>query len=274
MKKEIITKGTKKSLRKKILIILTVALIVIVFVLGLLWNHYLNKNNIFAKFETPKGQEVYILGTWHEMHFNRYLNYSMENILNAIEKVQPDVVFMEAREEYFKEYGVMDGPVDMAVVYAYCLENKIPVEMIDWWVVDNGFQSNSTNDKRDDMIFANIDNKLKAVNTDAKVFIVCGATHYHEQSKRFGNNGFNKQNIKNKSAYFRSENKNFQYPTPAKDIWEQRAYFYAYTYPEIIDKDTALDDTIKSKFTDGNHDAFYNQQLEYCELFSNNELYK
>lgn len=264
----------KKSLKSKILIVLSIVLISIVFVLGLLRNHYLNKNNLLAKLETPRGQEVYILGTWHELHFNKYLNYSMENILNVIEKVQPDIVFIEAREEYFVEYGVMDGPVDMAVVYGYCLDNNIPAEMIDWWVVDNDFKSNSTNDKRDDMIFANIDNKLKAVSADAKVLVVCGAAHYYEQSKRFMDNGFEKHTIKSKAVYFRNERNEFQYPIAVEDVWELRAYFYAYTYPEIINRNTALDDNIKSEFTDGNHDAFYNQQIKYCELFSNDELYE
>ena len=35
------------------------------------------------------------------------------------------------------------------------------MEMIDSWVVDDRFQANTTNKKRDDMIFVNIDHKLK-----------------------------------------------------------------------------------------------------------------
>ena len=34
-------------------------------------------------------------------------------MLNAIENIDPDVVFIEAREESCEQYGVVDGPVDM-----------------------------------------------------------------------------------------------------------------------------------------------------------------
>lgn len=54
----------------------------------------------------------------------------------------------------------------------------------------------------------------------------------------------------------------------------KRAYFYAYTLPALVGEDENLNNDIKSQFTEGNHDAFYKQQLKYCELFSNNKLYK
>jgi len=252
---------------------LVIVLIVAVVTFGLLWNRYLNKNSLLEKYETPNEQEVYLLGTLHENHFSKWFNYSMEDILSVVENLQPDVVFIEAREEYFKGYGVMDGPIDMAVVYSYCIDNDIPVEMVDWWVVDNGYQSNTTSNKRDDMIYVNIINKLETVN-DTKILIVCGSGHFYKQTKRFLDNGFEEQKIKDKTAYFDSQDKEFEYPASIEKIWEQRAYFYAYTYPKIVGQDKTLDDDIKAEFTDGNHDAFYDQQLKYCELFSNNELYK
>lgn len=264
----------KKSRKVSIVIIAAIILAIIVLSLGILWNNYFNKNNLFARFEAPQGHEIYMLGTLHKTHFNKWLNYSMEDILNILESVQPDVVFIEAREEYFIEYGVMDGPIDMAVVYGYCIENEIQAEMIDWWVVDNNFKENSTNDKRDDMIFANINDKLRKINADEKVLIVCGATHYHEQLKRFENSGFENQAIKNKPDYFKSKSGIFQYPDAAKEVWEQRSYFMAYTLPQIVSQDETLSDEIKRRFTDGDSDAFYSQQLKYCEMFSNNVLYE
>ena len=66
----------------------------------------------------------------------------------------------------------------------------------------------------------------------------------------------------------------FKYPVSVEAVWEQRAYFYAYTYPKVVGQDKTLNDDIKAEFTEGNHDAFYNQQLKYCEYFSKNELYK
>ncbi len=269
-----INKVKKKSkIRNIILIILAAALVLAVVVLGVLWNRYLNKNSLIAKYKTSQGQELYLLGTLHENHFNKWIHYSMEDILSVVKNVKPDVVFIESREEYFEDYGVMDGPIDMAVVYSYCIDNDIPVEMVDWWVVDNDYQSDTTNRKRDDMIFANIDNKLKAIDIDTKVLVICGAGHFYEQSERFLNNGFEKQKIENRAAYFDGKDKKFKYPSSVEDIWEKRAYFYAYTYPEIVRQDETLEYGIKSQFTEGNHDSFYNQQLKYCELFSNNELY-
>lgn len=267
--------GRKKSqIRSRIFIGLAVVSAAVVLVLGMLWNRYLNKNSLIEKYKSPQEQEVYLLGTLHENHFNKWVHYSMEDILSAVNYVDPGVVLLEAREEYLEGYGVMDGPIDMAVVYSYCMDNDIPVEMVDWWVVDNKYQSNTTSAKRDDMIFANIDNKIKAMNADTKVLVICGAGHFYEQSKRFLNSGFEKQKIENRASYFKRKEKNFEYPVSVENVWEKRAYFYAYIYPEIISKDETLDCSTKSEFTEGNHDAFYNQQLKYCELFSKNELYK
>jgi hypothetical protein len=248
--------------------------IIAVVALLLFWNRYLNKNNLLGKFTTTQEQEVYLLGTFHQDHFNKWFHYSMEDILSVVENVKPDVVFIEAREKYFMDYGVVDGPIDMAVVYSYCIDNDIPVNMIDWWVVDNNFKSNTTNDKRDDMIFENINNKLIKTKANTKVLVVCGAGHFYEQTKRFLNNGFKKQKLKNKSTYFDRPGIEFEYPLSLEDVWEKRAYFYAYTYPKVIEQDQTLDDDIKAEFTEGNHDAFYNQQLKFNEYFSKNVLYK
>lgn len=260
----------KKYIIGSLLCFLAVLLAVIFF----LWNHYLNKNNLFTKFVTEKEQEVYLLGTFHTNHFNQWLHYSMEDMLSVIENVEPDVVFIEAREEYYLQYGVVDGPIDMNVVYSYCLENGIRVEMIDWWIVDNNYQSNTTSDVRDDNIFNNINSKLQNVDSNEKVLVVCGAGHFYEQAERFEKAGFDKRSIPQKSSYFVSENTAFEYPKSCVETWEKRSYFYAYTYPEIVGQDEDLDDSIKKQFTEGNHDAFYKQQLQYCNLFTNNQLFQ
>jgi len=267
----------KSKIVKRIFIGLSIGLIAGIVVLGLLWNKYWNKNSLLAKFETTQNQEVYLLGTFHEYHFNKWVNYSMEDLLSVVQSVQPDVIFLEAREQYFKDYGVVDGPIDMAVIYSYVIDNDndIPVEMVDWWVVDNSYKSGgSTNDKRDDMIFANIDHKLNAIPANSKILVVCGAGHFYEQTERFLNNGFEAQKIQNKSAYFDSQDAVFNYPVSAEVVWEQRTYFYAYTFPDIVRQNKTLDEDIKSQFTEGDHEAFYQQQLEFCNLFSKNELYR
>jgi hypothetical protein len=273
--KRMVKRTKKKSnIRKVILIALAVVLAGAVVAAGVLWNRYLNKNSLIERFETPQGQELYLLGAFHKDHFKQWARYSMEDLLSAVQAVQPDVVFIEAREASFQDYGVIDGPIDMAVVYSYCMENAIPVELIDWWVVDNDFQANSTNDKRDDHIFENIDRKLQELPADTRVLVVCGTGHFYEQAGRFLEHGFEKQGLKNRAAYFDSKGEAFAYPVGTTEVWEKRAYFYAYTLPEIISQDEALAPEIKAQFTEGDHDAFYQQQLSYCVLFAKNALYE
>lgn len=249
-------------------------LIIVFAVLTLLWNHYLNKNSLLGRFLTKQNQEVYLLGTFHTNHFNKWLNYSMEDMLSVVENVAPDVVFIEAREEYFQEYNVVDGPIDMNVVYSYCLDKGIRVEKIDWWEVDNNYQSNTTSTLRDDQIFRKINDKLQQLEEKTTVLVVCGAGHFYPQVERFCKEGFEKQSIDNKKSYFEIKGEEFTYPPSAAEVWEKRAYFYAYTYPGIISMDESLEESIKIQFTGGDHDAFYRQQMEYCKLFEENILYK
>lgn len=243
-------------------------------VAAFLWNRYLNKNSLIRGFETQEGQQVYLLGTFHENHFDRWLGYSMEDVLSAVENVDPDVVFLEARQSVLEEYGVVDGPVDMAVVYSYCTQNRIPAALVDWWVVDNEYRSNTTNEKRDDRIFANISEKLKKIRSGSKVLIVCGAGHFYEQADRLLQHGARRLRLTDPGACFEADGGTFHYPENVEEVWEQRAYFYAYLYPELVGADETLSEEIKADFTGGDHDAFYEEQLEYCELFAADLLYR
>lgn len=263
----------RKRIKKIIGIVLLLIVITAVLVLGILWNTYLNKHNLLKKFESPRGQEVYVLGTLHDYHFEKWANYSIANILGVIHQLQPDAVFIEARETYFDEYGVIDGPVDMAVAYSYCVDNDVPTELIDWWEVDNDYKTSSTDQQRDDMIFSNIEMKLNSFNKTSKILILCGTGHLYEQSERFLENGFKKLRLSKTANLFEGSNP-FSYPQSSAEIWEQRAYFYAYTYPAIIEKNEELSMEVKQQFTGGNHDAFYEEQLQYCDIFSRQQLYK
>lgn len=267
-------KTKAKRILKTTLVVLAGILLAAVLFCVIWWSLFLNKNNLIKKYEAPAGQELYIMGTFHKDHFVKLFNYSFEDVLSAVQNIQPDIVFIEAREETFENYGAVDGPIDMSIVYSYCQNNNIPTEMIDWWVIDNDFKSNSTNEKRDDNIFSNIQNKLSEVESGKKVLVVCGAGHLFPQTKRFEKNGFTKQKIQSVSELFKSETDNFEYPDGVAEVWEQRSYFYAYTNPEIVEKDESLNDEVKLQYTSGNHNAFYNEQLHYCELFRNNTLYE
>ena len=95
-----------------------------------------------------------------------------------------------------------------------------------------------------------------------------------EQAKRFERAGFAEKKMSQKGTYFSSEGVTFAYPASTAEVWEKRAYFYAYTYPEIVGADETLDESIKKQFTGGNHDAFYKQQLKYCDWFRENVLFE
>ena len=265
----------KMSIKKIVIRVIIIFIVLTGITLAGLWNRYLNKYNLLRKFYTQQGQEVYLLGTIHQNHFNSLCNYSMADVLSVVEHVQADAVFIESREEYYLSHGVVDGPVDMSVVYSYCVDNDTPVEMIDWWVVDNSYAGgNTTSSLRDDNIFKNISTKLQELDPSSKVLIVCGAGHLEYQTKRFLEHGFERASISNKKVFFDNKEDDFTYPALAVETWDKRAYFYAYTYPELIEQDVTLDESIKVQFTGGNHDAFYQQQRKYCEMFERNELYE
>ncbi len=139
---------------KKTFIIITVIFALLILIVAVL---YVNLRNFTVKkIAMDDSQEIYLMGTFHAEHFKRYANYSMEEMIAAIDHIEPDAVFIEARESSYIEYGMVDGPVDMCVAYCYCMDNGIPVEMIDYWKIDNDFKGNTTTDERNDRIHENI----------------------------------------------------------------------------------------------------------------------
>lgn len=256
--------------------IISTMLVITIIIAGLFWNTYVSKYTALKCFETQNAQQVYFLGTIHENHFNKVLNYSLEDILNVVENIKPDVVFIEAREQYFDDFGVVDGPIEMSVVYSYCVQSNIKVEMVDYWQVDENYTLRDTvsyKDNRNDKIFTNINNKLTSVDKNTRILIVFGRGHLEEQSQRFIHNGFKKIKIKDIAALFKSDH-DFTYPENAAETWDKRAFFYAYTLPDIIERTPEIPQEIKAQFTGGNKDSFYLQQLEYNKMFSDNQLYK
>jgi hypothetical protein len=226
------------------------------------------------KLQSTTGQEVYLMGTFHVDHFDSLANYSVEEMMNVIENIDPDVVFIEAREEYYKQYGVVDGPVDMCIAYCYCQDNDIPVEMVDYWKVDNdNFQTNTTTDDRDNHMHQNIMEKI-GLYENKKVLVICGFGHLYPQFNRLVDDGFKKDKIQNVSKLFKSNGKEFAYPSKICDVWEKRVLFYANTYPESIQADKTINDEVKAQWpVDENH-WFYNSEMKYCDMFRANQLYK
>lgn len=182
------------------------------------------------------------------------------------------MVFIEARESSFIEYGVLDGPIDMCVAYCYCLDNNIPVEMIDYWEIDNNYETNTTTNERDDHIYENIMEKLNLYE-NKRVLVVCGFGHLNAQIKRLIGAGGRREHIANMSSIFDGETSDFIYPSQIYDVWEKRVLFYGHTVPKIVQEDDTLNEDIKAAWAEDDNNAFYNWQMEYCELFKNNVLY-
>lgn len=259
----------KMTKKKKIIIILSIIFALIILTAAALYANL----KIFTvnKVLISNKQEIYLMGTFHTGHFNRYANYSIAEMINAISNIEPDAVFIEARENNFEEYGVVDGPIDMCVAYCYCSDNNIPVEMIDYWEIDNDFKPNTTTNERDDRIHKNIMEKLNAYE-NKKILIICGFGHLNAQTERLIGAGGQKEHIGHKADLFSGRDKDFVYPNLICDVWEARTFFYAHTLPQLVQKDDTLDEDVKAYWMCENN-AFYNQQMEYCELFRKNELY-
>ena len=258
---------TKK--KKRIIMISIVITLVILIVAAL----YVNlKVFTVKKVLMADEQEVYIMGTFHTEHFERYANYSIEEMINAINSIEPDVVFIEARENSYTEYGVVDGPIDMCIAYSYCSDNNIPVEMIDHWEITNDSKTNTTTEERDDQIHNNIMEKL-ADYESKRILVICGFGHLSAQTERLMEAGGQKQYISHKSGLFKGEKEKFVYPGELCDVWEERVLFYAHTVPQLVQKNEALNEETKAKWPEDVDGAFYNWQMKYCNLFEGNNLY-
>lgn len=259
-----------KQRTKKAALIVSAILALLVLSAGIF---YVNlKNFTVKKIFMADGQEIYLMGTFHTEHFRQYANYSMEEMINAIHNIEPDVVFLEARENSFVEYGVVDGPIDMCVAYCYCMDNHIPVEMIDYWIIDNNFKENTTTDERDDHIHENIMEKLNFYENQ-KILVLCGFGHLSAQTNRLLESGGQSASISHKSSLFDGETSNFTYPDQICDVWERRVLFYGHTVPKLVQADDSLNEDIKASWAEDETNTFYNRQMEYCELFQNNQLY-
>ena len=255
--------------KKKRIVTLSIIITLVILVVAL----YVNlKVFTVKKVLMADEQEVYIMGTFHTEHFERYANYSIEEMINAVKNIEPDVVFIEARENSYTEYGVVDGPIDMCIAYSYCSDNNIPVEMIDHWEITNDSKTNTTTEERDDQIHNNIMEKL-ADYENKRILVICGFGHLHAQTERLMEVGGQKQYISHKSGLFKGEKEKFVYPGELCDVWEERVLFYAHTVPQLVQKNEALNEETKAKWPEDVDGAFYNWQMKYCNLFEGNNLY-
>ncbi|BBF42224.1 hypothetical protein lbkm_0906 [Lachnospiraceae bacterium KM106-2] len=236
-------------MKKQVLIrVLTTVVSISIFVCVIttvLFRNYVSKTNNFVKFEGKGKQTIYILGTFHNSHFDKKYRYSLADIRNCITNLKPDVVYLESREETYQKYGCMDGPIDTLFAYSLCKEQNIPVRCIDYWKMDNNFDKNqgTTNSQRDDKMYENITTNL-VKDKDKKILIVCGASHRTEQMNRLSNDHYKEILSFNKSEIFQGS-KTFTYPKTMEQTIKDKITYLKEDQTKIIAKQITDPDVAK-----------------------------
>ncbi len=257
-------------MKKKMLILISVILTLCIGFAAFWYFTYLYKYNQVVEFRNERDQDIYMLGTYHSQHFNSYMNYSMADIVNCIKNVDPDVVLIESREDTYNEYGVVDGPIDMILAYSYCVQEGIDVGMIDYWKIDNDTRPNTTDKNRDDIIHANILEKLDSIYDGSRVMIICGDTHLHEQTKRFKSDGYEWVNIQDRRSLFEKQGE-FKYPEIMSAVIEDKIDYITTILVDEINSNVN-DDSVREEWINASSslaDALRTQLV----LIENNELY-
>lgn len=263
--------------KKSIKIFVTIFIFVILIVSGVLfyiWNVNYNKKNLIHKYIVDNTKEVYILGSIGKKHFNKCYGYSMEDLLSAMHNINPDIVLLTAREDHLRNFGIVDGDIDTCVAYSYCLEHNMPVNFINWWIIDNIYPDFATTNLQDDNIFIRISRNMREVAPGTKVLVITNSENFHEQTARFYIAGYKKEKLSNVKNYFKNDNEEFTYPPLASKIWKDRTYFYAFVFPRLVKEREGLFDSVKLKYMNADHNKFYTDQVKFCKYLNSNTLYK
>lgn len=210
----------------------------------------MNKENLVSKYTTLKEQTVYTVGTLHNDHFNREQDYSLRDLESLLDNLNPDYIFIEAREESLEEYDVIDGPIEMIYAYSYGLEHDIPVRLIDYWKIDNNIITNYSDDFRDNQIFYNMNEKLKEIKADKTIVVLYGASHYFFQKPRIELAGWREGKIDNMEDLFQSNTDAFIYPKNMEVEIDKKLDYNQNIIPEIAKKNITdqkvLDDFLQN----------------------------
>lgn len=206
----------------------------------------LNKENLVSKYTTLKEQTVYTVGTLHDAHFDRERDYSLKELESLLEKLKPDYIFIEAREESLEEYDVIDGPIEMIYAYSYGLEHDIPVRLIDYWKIDNNIVTNSSDDFRDNQIFYNINEKLKEIEANKTIVVMYGASHYFYQKPRIELAGWREGEIDNIQDLFQSNTDEFAYPKSMEAVIDKKIDYAQFIIPEIAKENITNQNVLES----------------------------
>ncbi len=118
----------KKKLLKPVLIAIALVLFAMIIAISILYFKYVDKeHNIVLYTNEGHTQEVYILGTIHEYHFEPLLNYSYLDLQNVIDNTKPDLLLLEVDQDTYNEYGVVKSPVEIEYWNTVAPEKAIAV---------------------------------------------------------------------------------------------------------------------------------------------------
>ena len=265
-----------KNLRRVVYVVVGLIVITLAMLFSL-WFHYANKYNLVREYIYDGHKDVYILGSIDKKHFSRFNNYSFEDLCNAITNINPDLVIITCRKDHYDSHSVIDGDIATCVSYAKCLEQDIPVKMVDWWMIDDSYPENATNELQDDNMFIQISRILKQVKPNTKTLFITDSHHFHQQATRFEVAGMKRNKLNDKSSIFKShleDGQKFTYPPLASKTWRDRVYFYAYTLSARLKAEQNLTGPLKDKYIDSDHEKFYKEEIKYCKYFINNRLYR
>jgi hypothetical protein len=176
-------------------------------------------------------QNIYILGTIHQGHFDKQNNYPLADVQSVIDEIRPDLLLVEVRQETFEKYGALDGPTEMVFAWSYANEKGIYVSGIDYWYPSLGLP-NTTFSERDDHIFDNI---ISASNKKENILVLIGCSHLFPLDRRFISHGYRRIKIANKERYFRnSSNIDFAYPDSYEDRRDKYYDYYNNIFPDEV----------------------------------------
>lgn len=204
--------------------LVTLLLIGFIILLSFYFKYVHKESNIVLLKQESSSQEIYILGTVHEYHFNRLLGYSIVDIQNTIDNIKPDLLLLEADQNTIDNYGVIESPIEMIPLWCYAKECDIAVRGVDWFEATEDSRSWTTDTNRDDHIFENI---VNSIDDEQKILIILGSRHRIEQTKRFKNAGWQIEIMPNVHNIFVGESVDeFIYPADTqKEIEKQIEYW-------------------------------------------------
>ena len=177
-----------------------------------------NRNSGFVKM-TNGNQEIYLLGTWHGIHWTSK-EFSLQHLGSVVENLEPDVLLLESRQEQLDLDNLADGPLEMLFSNLTAREISVPVKGIDWWNIDLS-NPGQTDELRESNIMKNIIEYSKG---EKKVLILIGNAHVSSLQTRFKEAGFSRAEFKNKekNLMFHSDKESKLFPSGMSFYIEKR----------------------------------------------------